>query len=240
MQKHDLQQNYGYDASGPRAFVFVIENDLAMGESIRSLLQSVGLGVRLFGSAREFLQSKRPDAPACLVLEVRLPGESGLDLQLKLAQANISIPVIFVTQYGDIPMTVRAMKAGAVEFLLKPFRSQDLLDAVWLAIEQSRAYRDNAAVITGLWQRYSSLTAREREVMGLVVIGRMNKQIADELEVCEATVKVHRGQVMRKMRAKSLVDLVRIADKLGMSIPSRSVSQRRLAALAGPIALSAG
>lgn len=207
-----------------KAIVFVVDDDLPMRDSIQSLVRSVGLEVRLFGSAREFLQIKRPDAPGCLVLDVRLPGESGLDLQNELAKSHVDLPVIFVTGYGDIPMTVQAMKAGAVEFLSKPFRAQDLLDAIQLAIEKSRVWRHDAAVIAGLQVCYESLTAREREVLALVVTGRMNKQIAAELDVGEVTVKVHRGQVMRKMRAKSLAELVRVADKLGISVPNAKQS----------------
>jgi FixJ family two-component response regulator len=202
-----------------RAVVFVIDDDAAMRDSLESLIRSVGLEVHLFSSAREFLQSERPDAPGCLVLDVRLPGESGLDLQHELARSNIPLPVIFITGYGDIPMTVQAMKAGAVEFLSKPVRGQDLLDATLLAIEQSRAWRHDAAVAAGLRECYESLTKREREVMALVVIGRLNKQVAAELNLGEVTVKVHRGQVMRKMRVKSLAELVRVADKLGILAP---------------------
>lgn len=202
-----------------QAVVFVIDDDAAMRESLQSLVRSVGLEVRAFGSAREFLQSKRPDAPGCLVLDVRLPGESGLDLQNELAAMNVHLPIIFITGHGDIPMTVQAMKAGAVEFLSKPFRGQDLLDATRLAIEQSRAWRQDAAVIAGLRGYYQSLTAREREVMALVAMGRLNKQVAAELNVGEVTVKVHRGQVMRKMHVKSVAELVRVSDKLGIVTP---------------------
>jgi FixJ family two-component response regulator len=203
-----------------QAVVFVIDDDAGTRDSLQSLVRSVGLEVRSFASAREFLQSKRPDAPGCLVLDVRLPGQSGLDLQDELARSNIHLPIIFITGYGDIPMTVRAMKAGAVEFLSKPFRSQDLLDATRLAIEQSRAWRNDAAAIAGLQGCYETLTPREREVMALVVTGRLNKQIAADLNVGEVTVKVHRGQVMRKMRVKSVAELVRVADKLGVVVPN--------------------
>jgi FixJ family two-component response regulator len=202
-----------------RAVVFVVDDDASTREAVQGLVRSVGLEVHSFGSTREFLQSKQLDAPGCLVLDVRLPGESGLDLQHELASSNIHLPIIFITGYGDIPMTVRAMKAGAVEFLSKPFRGQDLLDAIRLAIEQSRAWRHDAAVIADLRGCYESLTTREREVMALVVTGRLNKQIAADLNVGEVTVKVHRGQVMRKMRAKSVAELVRVADKLGISAP---------------------
>jgi FixJ family two-component response regulator len=200
-----------------RAVVFVIDDDASAREALESLVRSVGLDVRSFGSTREFLQSNRPDAPACLVLDVRLPGASGLDFQHEMANSNIDLPIIFVTGYGDIPMSVRAMKAGAIEFLSKPFRGQDLLDAVQVAIEQNRARRRDAALAAGLRKCYESLTAREREVMALVVTGRLNKQIAADLNVSEVTVKVHRGQVMRKMRATFLAELVRMADKLGIA-----------------------
>lgn len=202
-----------------RAVVFVIDDDASTREALQSLARSVGLEVHSFGSAQEFLESKRPDAPGCLVLDVRLPGASGLDFQHELAGLNIHLPIIFITGYGDIPMSVQAMKAGATEFLTKPFRGQDLLDAIQLAIERSRAWRHDAAVTAGLQECYESLTTREREVMALVVTGRLNKQIAADLNVSEVTVKVHRGQVMHKMRATSLAELVRMADKLGISTP---------------------
>jgi FixJ family two-component response regulator len=199
-----------------RAVVFVIDDDVPAREALESLVRSVGLDVRSFGSTQQFLQSNRPDAPSCLVLDVRLPGKSGLDFQHEMARLNINLPIIFITGYGDIPMSVRAMKAGAIEFLSKPFRGQDLLDAVQLAIEQHRARRLDAAFSAGLRQCYESLTTRERKVMALVATGRLNKQIAADLDVSVVTVKVHRGQVMRKMRARSLVELVRMADKLGI------------------------
>jgi FixJ family two-component response regulator len=202
-----------------QAVVFVVDDDAATRDSLQSLVRSVGLDVQAFGSAQEFLQSKRPDKPGCLVLDVRLPGESGLDLQNELGRSNLALPIIFITGYGDIPMSVQAMKAGAVEFLSKPFRSQDLLDAIAAAIEQSSARRGEAAVLAGLRKSYESLTAREREVMALVVTGRLNKQIAADLNVGEVTVKVHRGHVMRKMHVKSVAELVRVADKLGIAKP---------------------
>jgi FixJ family two-component response regulator len=203
-----------------QAVVFVIDDDASTRDSVQSLVRSVDLDVRLFGSTQEFLQSKRLDTPGCLVLDVRLPGASGLDFQQQLTSLNIHLPIIFITGFGDIPMTVRAMKAGAVEFLSKPFRGQDLLDAIRLAIEQSVAWFSDSNIITDLRKRYASLTPREKEVMALVTTGRLNKQIAVELNVGQVTVKVHRGQVMRKMRVKSLAELVRTADKLGIFTPN--------------------
>jgi len=183
--------------------VFVVDDDPSVRRSIKRLIGSVGLQVELFGSAQEFLLSKRPDAPSCLVLDIRLPGISGLDFQHKLAQANIHIPIIFITAQGDIPMSVRAMKAGAVEFLTKPFREQDLLDAIQLALERDRLRRQGDAEIAVLRERLESLTPREREVLPWVVSGLLSKQIADVIGTSEASVKVHRSQLMRKMGAKS-------------------------------------
>lgn len=200
-----------------RAVVFVVDDDPSMCRSLDALLRSVNLDVQLFSSAQEFMSAKRPDVPGCLVLDVRLPGMSGLTFQEELAKIGVMLPVIFVTGHGDVPMTVRAMKAGAVEFLSKPFDDQVLLDAVHAAIERDRARRQQAAGLTALKARYDELTAREREVMKLVVAGRVNKQIADALGLSVVTVKVHRGQVMRKMLAKSVADLVRMADRLGAS-----------------------
>ena len=177
--------------------------------------------VELFGSAQEFLLSKRPDAPSCLVLDIRLPGISGLDFQRELAEANIHIPIIFITAHGDIPMTVRAMKAGAVEFLTKPFRDQDLLDAIQVALERDRARRQGDAEIAVLRERFESLTPREREVLPWVVSGLLSKQIADAIGTSEASVKVHRSQLMRKMAADSVPDLVRMAEKMGIPIPKQ-------------------
>jgi FixJ family two-component response regulator len=200
-----------------KAVVFVVDDDPSMRRSLDTLLRSVGLDVQLFSSAQEFIPAKRPDVPACLVLDVRLPGMSGLAFQEELAKTGIAIPVIFVTGHGDVPMTVRAMKAGAVEFLTKPFDDQVLLDAVHAAIERDRARRQQAAGLMALKARYEELTTREKEVMKLVVAGRVNKQIAAALGLSVVTVKVHRGQVMRKMLAKSVAELVRMADQLGSS-----------------------
>ena len=194
--------------------VFVVDDDPKVRNSVENLLGSVGIDVRLFGSTLEFLNSRRPDVPACLVLDVRLPGLSGLDLQRELNRLSIDLPIIFVSGHADVPMSVRAMKAGAVEFLTKPFREQDLLDAIQVGVERDRARRQETRSLAGLQERFAALTPREHEVMDLVVSGLMNKQIAANLQVSEITVKVHRAHVMRKMRAKSLADLVRIADQL--------------------------
>lgn len=198
-----------------RAVVFVIDDDPSMRLALEDLVRSVGLEVRAFAAPQEFLQSKPPDAPSCLVLDVRLPGMSGLTFQKELAKEDLALPVIFITGHGDIPMSVRAMKAGAVEFLSKPFHDQDLLDAIHAAIERDRKRRREAARLAELRERFATLTERERQIMTLVVIGRANKQIAAELSLSEMTVKVHRGQVMRKMQAGSLPELVRMADRLG-------------------------
>lgn len=208
--------------SEDKAIVYVIDDDQSIREALRSLLSTVGLEVYAFASTREFLEAKRADAPSCLVLDVRLPGVSGLDFQSELTKSGINFPIIFISGHGDIPMTVRAIKAGAIEFLTKPFREQELLDAVQNGIQQDQLRREQAAGMAGLNERLSSLTAREREVMAHVVTGRMNKQIAGDLNLSEITVKVHRGNVMHKMGAKSLADLVRMADKLGLSVAPKA------------------
>jgi FixJ family two-component response regulator len=198
-----------------RAYVFVIDDDSSMRAALEDLVRTVGLEVRAFAAPQQFLQSKPPDAPACLVLDVRLPGMSGLTFHKELAKQGLALPVIFITGHGDIPMSVRAMKAGAVEFLTKPFHDQDLLDAIHAAIERDRKRRREEIVHAELRERFATLSERERQIMALVVIGRANKQIAAELSLSEMTVKVHRGQVMRKMHAGSLPALVRMADRLG-------------------------
>ena len=192
----------------------MVDDDSSMRATLTDVMRSVGLQVQTFASAREFMGSKLPDAPGCLVLDVRLPGQSGLDFQRTLAESGIELPVVFITGHGDVPMSVRAMKAGAVDFLIKPFRDQDLLDAVHAAIERDRARRQHVTRVADLEERYRSLTERERDIMALVVVGRLNKQIASELGLAEVTVKAHRSQIMHKMGAKSLPELVRMADRL--------------------------
>jgi len=201
------------------AMIFVVDDDASMREALQRLLRSVGLPVTTFASAREFLQHRGADVPGCLVLDVRLPGLSGLDLQHELATAQIDLPIIFMTGYGDIPMTVQAMKAGAVEFLIKPFRDQDLLDAIQQALERDRVARAQRTEMAELRERFDALTPRERDVFGLVVTGLQNKQVAAALGTSAITIKRHRAQVMHKMRVTSLAELVRIADQLGLPSP---------------------
>jgi FixJ family two-component response regulator len=200
------------------AIVFVVDDDPSIREAIKSLVSLEGLRVETFGSAQEFLRSERPELPGCVVLDVELPGLSGLDLQRELAAHGIKLPIVFITGYGDIPMSVRAMKAGATEFLTKPFRDQDLLDAIQQALERDRAARQHSREIAELRDRFDGLTSREREVMSLVVAGWLNKQIGFELEISEITVKIHRGRVMNKMGAQSLAELVRMTEKLELPI----------------------
>jgi FixJ family two-component response regulator len=204
------------ETSETQPVVFVVDDDPSVREALSSLFRSVGLRVQLFTSAAEFLNMEPSTAPSCLVLDVRLPGVSGLDFQTELAKANMHIPIIFITGHGDIPMTVKAMKAGAVEFLTKPFRDQDMLDAVQLAFAKDRARRESEKSISDVRANFEALTSREQEVMALVTAGLMNKQIAAEIGVSEITVKFHRGNVMRKMGARSLADLVKMAGILGM------------------------
>ncbi len=197
--------------------VFVVEDDVSVCRALSNLFESVGLQVEVFGSASEMLQGKLPDVASCLVLDVRLPGLSGLDFQTELAKANIHIPIIFMTGHGDIPMSVRAMKGGAIDFLTKPFRDQDMLDAVVKAIEHDRERREADRIVTDVRTLFETLSTREREVMALVSTGLMNKQVAAELGLAEITVKIHRGHVMKKMGARSLADLLRQAELLGIS-----------------------
>lgn len=202
--------------SEERPTVFVIDDDVSVRDAIEGVVKSVGLRAQTFESTQDFLKRKPADGPNCLILDVRLPGVSGLDFQRELGLADIHIPIVFITGYGDIPMTVRAMKAGAIEFLTKPFRDQDLLDAIARALEADRSARRSLAEISALRERFQTLTARESQVMGLVVAGKLNKEIAADLGTSEITVKVQRGGVMRKMQAGSVIDLVRMAEKLGI------------------------
>jgi FixJ family two-component response regulator len=206
-------------ASTEEPIVYVVDDDASVREALGNLFRSVGLRVEVFGSAPEFLHSRLPDVPSCLILDIRLPRLSGLDFQVDLAEAGIHIPIIFMTGHGDIPMTVRAMKAGAVDFLTKPFRDQDMLDAVAAAIERDRNSRNEAKILSDLKARFMTLSPREREVMALVTTGLMNKQIAAEIGIAEITVKIHRGHIMRKMAAKSLAELVKMAQMLEIQRP---------------------
>jgi FixJ family two-component response regulator len=203
-------------AGGNEPTVFVVEDDASVRRALSNLFESVGLKVEVFGSASEMLQSKLPDVASCLVLDIRLPGLSGLDFQTELAKANIRIPIIFMTGHGDIPMTVRAMKGGAVDFLTKPFRDQEMLDAVVMAIERDRKRRQADKIVANLQGQFKTLTPREREILALVSSGLMNKQVAAELGLAEITVKIHRGHIMKKMGAKSVADLVIKAEALGI------------------------
>ena len=202
----------------PHSIVYVIDDDASVRDALKSLIRSVGLEVELFSSTQEFLRRKQPDVPSCLILDVRLPGKSGLDFQHELTEANIAIPIIFITAHGDIPMSVQAMKAGAVEFLTKPFRDQDLPDAIHVALDRNHARYQREVEIAALRKRFASLTPREREVLPLVVAGLPNKQIAAEIGTSETTIKVHRSQLMRKMAADSVADLVRMAEKMGIPV----------------------
>ncbi len=204
------------EAFETEAIVFVVDDDPSMRKALTNLFRSVGLRAEVFGSAREWLESKLPEVASCLVLDIRLPGPSGLDFQAELAKANIQIPIIFMTGHGDIPMTVKAMKAGAIDFLTKPFRDQDMLDAVAVAIERDRTRRKEEEIVAELRAVFETLTTRERDVLALVASGLMNKQIAAEIGLAEITVKIHRGHLMRKMGARSLADLVRMAEMLGI------------------------
>ena len=207
------------------ATIYVVDDDPSMREALKNLLRSVGLAVETFGSAQEFLSGRRSEAIGCLILDVRLPGLGGLDLQRQLAEANVHLPIIFITAHGDIQMSVRAIKAGAVEFLTKPFRDQDLLDAVQQAVDLDRVQRAHRAELMTLSARYESLSSREKEVMELVVRGRLNKQIAAEIGTSEATVKLHRAHVIQKMQADSLADLIRMAERLAFAGDERRQTQ---------------
>ena len=200
-----------------KSIVFVIDDDSSVRNSLRSLFKSVDLNVELFGSTDDFLHSERPDVPCCLVLDVRLPGRSGLEFQDELAEAGIDIPIIFLTGHGDIPMTVQAMKAGAIEFLTKPCRDEDLLHAVRLSLARDEERREGSKYLTSVKANFATLTVREKEVIGLVAAGLINKQVAGKMDISEVTVKMHRGNIMRKMQARSLADLVRMADLLGVT-----------------------
>ncbi|WP_426426256.1 response regulator transcription factor [Bradyrhizobium genosp. A] len=217
MRQHNSSTKPGVRTDEPN--VFVIDDDASMREALARLFYSVQLKVEVFASTQEFLRAERPDAPACLVLDIRLPGLSGLDFQAGLMDADLPIPVVFITGHGDIPMSVRAMKAGAIDFLTKPFRDQDLLDAVSAAIERDKKRRDHEHAIADMRAHFASLTAREREIMALVASGLMSKQIAAQINLSEITVKVHRSHIMKKMEARSVADLVRMAEALGVKPP---------------------
>lgn len=210
----DRRRNLG---TWMKEIVYIIDDDASVREGLGDLLRSVGLEVLTFASSHEFLDSKRPDVPGCIILDVRLPGRSGLEFQSMLTSLGIELPVIFISAHSDIPISVRAMKAGAIDFLTKPLREQELLDAAYAGIERDCTRRQEVALIAELRSRYDSLTPREREIMNLVVAGSVNKQIAAQVGLSEVTVKVHRGHVMQKMQARSLVDLVRMADSLGLT-----------------------
>ena len=213
-------------APSEQPIVFVVDDDALVRDTIEDLLQSVGLDVRLFASPGEFLKTRRPDAPGCLVLDVRLPEQSGLDFQKALVGTDMELPIVFITGHGDIPMTVRAMKAGAVEFLAKPFRDQDLIDAIQAAIARDRARRADARVLVELRRRFAALTPREQDVMRQVVSGRPNTRVAGDLNLSEARVKALRGQVMRKMQVETLPELVRMADRLGITAANQAPPPR--------------
>ena len=215
------------EAFETEAIVFVVDDDPSMRKALTNLFRSVGLRAEVFGSAREWLESKLPEVASCLVLDIRLPGLSGLDFQAELAKTNIQIPIIFMTGHGDIPMTVKAMKAGAIDFLTKPFRDQDMLDAVAVAIERDRERRKEQKILSELRSRFASLTPREQQLLALVTSGLMNKQIAAEIGLAEITVKIHRGNIMKKMSARSLADLVRMAELLGVRRPDQSAHKHK-------------
>jgi FixJ family two-component response regulator len=205
-----------FKSEPPQAVVFIVDDDASLRDALGGLFRIVGLDVKDFASAREFLNSKLPDAPSCLVLDIRLPGQSGLDIQAELAKAGVRIPIVFMTAHGDIPMSVRAMKAGAVEFLPKPFRDQDMLDAVQLALARDRSRREQEDALAAVRAKFETLSPREREVMELVVSGLMNKQIAARMGIAEVTVKIHRGNASHKMGARSISELVKMAQALGI------------------------